>query len=182
MLEERLKSWICEHQPLMADLQRVRELDLPQCYIAAGYIRNYVWDILHGYERSDRHSDIDVVFFDPDNASRERDELLERKLRESTQNPMWSVKNQARMHIKNGDAPYRSTHDALSMWPETATAIGARLNPAGGIELVCPYGLEDLFALRVRRSPAFLKREYYLERVQRKQWAGQWPLLTIIED
>lgn len=62
MLEERLKSWIREHQPLMADLQQVRELDLPQCYIAAGYIRNYAWDILHGYDRSDRHSDIDVVF------------------------------------------------------------------------------------------------------------------------
>ncbi len=182
MLEERLKSWISEHRPLMADLQRVREMDLPQCYIAAGYIRNYAWDILHGYDRSDRHSDIDVVFFDPDDTSVERDELLEWRLREETHNSKWSVKNQARMHIKNGDGPYQSTADAMSMWPETATAIGARLSPAGEIELICPYGLEDLFALRVRRCPAFLKREYYLERVQRKQWAIQWPLLTIFED
>lgn len=182
MLEKKLESWIREHGQLMADLHRVRDLNLPQCYIAAGYIRNYVWDLLHGYGRTDRYGDIDVVYFDPDEASEERDERLEERLRRETSNPKWSVKNQARMHVHNGDEPYHSTYEALTMWPETATAVGASVNAVGEIELICPYGLEDLYALRVRRSPAFVKRDYYLERVWRKQWANEWPRLTIALD
>ncbi|EFU40259.1 hypothetical protein PVOR_23459 [Paenibacillus vortex V453] len=181
MLELRLKEYIREHKQLMDDLAIVRDLELSQCYIAAGYIRNYVWDILHGFERTDRHTDIDVVYFDPDDVSETRDIDLEQKLRAATKNPKWSVKNQARMHVKNGDEPYSSTHAALTQWPETATAIGARLNREGELELCCPYGLEDLFALKVRRCPNFHKRSYYLERVRKKQWKNQWARLTILE-
>lgn len=31
------------------------------------------------------------------------------------------VKNQARMHLRNGDRPYQSATDAMRYWPETAT-------------------------------------------------------------
>ncbi|MGG4091106.1 nucleotidyltransferase family protein [Paenibacillus lautus] len=182
MLEKRLEEYISQHQQLMTDLDIVRDLGLPQCYIAAGYIRNYVWDLLHGLEGTDRHTDIDVVYFDPEDVSEARDIRLEELLRTTTGNPKWSVKNQARMHVKNGDEPYHSTHDALAHWTETATAVGARLNAEGELELCCPYGLEDLFALRVRRCPNFHKRRYYLERVGKKQWKDQWPQLTISED
>ena len=182
MLEKRLNDYISQHQQLMTDLVIVRDLGLPQCYIAAGYIRNYVWDLLHGLEGTDRHTDIDVVYFDPEDVSEERDADLEQHLRISTGNQKWSVKNQARMHVKNGDEPYNSTHAALTYWPETATAVGARLNAEGELELCCPYGLEDLFALRVRRSPNFHKRSYYLERVGKKQWEDLWPQLTISDD
>lgn len=182
MLEQQLKEYIGQHKQLMTDLGMVRDLGLPQCYIAAGYIRNYVWDLLHGLEGTDRHTDIDVVYFDPSDVSEERDLRLEDGLRRLTGNPKWSVKNQARMHENNGDEPYNSTYDALSFWTETATAIGAQLNEAGEIVLCCPYGLEDLFALRVRRCPNFHKRNYYLQRVQKKRWKEQWPQLTIMED
>ncbi len=182
MLEERLKEYISQHKQLMTDLGSVRDLGLPQCYIAAGYIRNYVWDLLHGLEGTDRHTDIDVVYFDPEDVSEARDIRLEELLRTTTANLKWSVKNQARMHVKNGDEPYNSTYAALTYWPETATAVGARLNSEGGLELCCPHGLEDLFALRVRRSPNFHKRSYYLERVAKKQWKDQWPQLTISDD
>ncbi len=29
------------------------QLDLPQCYVAAGFVRNLVWDHLHGYASHD---------------------------------------------------------------------------------------------------------------------------------
>ncbi|MCT1399236.1 nucleotidyltransferase family protein [Paenibacillus sp. p3-SID867] len=181
-LKEQLKEYISQHKQLMTDLGSVRDLGLPQCYIAAGYIRNYVWDLLHGLEGTDRHTDIDVVYFDPEDVSVERDIRLEELLRTTTANPKWSVKNQARMHVKNGDEPYNSTQAALTYWPETATAVGARLNVEEELELCCPYGLGDLFALRVRRSPNFHKPSYYLERVAKKQWKDQWPQLTISDD
>ncbi|PJN56270.1 hypothetical protein PAEVO_29930 [Paenibacillus sp. GM2FR] len=84
MLEERLKEYISQHKQLMTDLGSVRDLGLPQCYIAAGYIRNYVWNLLHGLEGTDRHTDIDVVYFDPEDVSEERDADLEQHLRIST--------------------------------------------------------------------------------------------------
>nr|WP_246628297.1 nucleotidyltransferase family protein [Paenibacillus oenotherae] len=170
-----------KYDALMEDLRLVRELQLPQCYIAAGYIRNYIWDELHGYQRRERHNDIDVVYYDASEQSKERDEGLEQALIQATGNGKWSVKNQARMHIKSGDRPYRSTADALSRWPETATAVGARLNGNDSLELCCPHGLIDLFGMVVRRSPLFMDTTYYIGRVKGKGWQEQWPLLTIIE-
>ncbi|WP_374020500.1 nucleotidyltransferase family protein [Paenibacillus thiaminolyticus] len=181
MLEQRLLHYLHEHEELMADLRSVRDLQLPQCYISAGYIRNYIWDRLHGFEYRARHQDIDVVYYDLEDLSEQRDVALEQELIRRTGNEKWSVKNQARMHVRNGVAPYASTHDALSRWPETATAVGARLNGEERIELIHPHGLEDLFQMVVRRSPEFPDPAYYMARVNAKQWREQWPLLTIIE-
>ena len=49
MLETRLIQLLGEEEQIIKDLKLVRQLDLPQSYIAAGYIRNYVWDRLHSY-------------------------------------------------------------------------------------------------------------------------------------
>ncbi|WP_181150999.1 nucleotidyltransferase family protein [Paenibacillus sp. PCH8] len=46
--EERFVQAIMDHEELMHDLRRVRSLELSQCYIGAGYVRNYIWDLLHG--------------------------------------------------------------------------------------------------------------------------------------
>lgn len=180
-LEQRLTQYLTEHDTLMNDLRTVRRLELPQCYIAAGYIRNYVWDRLHGFGNREKHDDIDVVYYDADDVSEERDVRLERRLIEETGNRKWSVKNQARMHIRNQEAPYRSTADALGRWPETVTAIGAALDDERRIRYCAPYGFADLFGMTVRQSPLFADKAYYLERVRKKRWKSLWPLLTIVE-
>lgn len=182
MNEARLYELIEEHDSLLQDMRLVRELHLPQCYIAAGYIRNYVWDKLHGYPDRKLHDDIDVVYFDTENATEARDRDLERKLIKWTGNNKWSVKNQARMHLHDSVAPYASTYDALSHWPEVVTAIGACLNDDDQLESSCPYGLEDLFSLRVRRSPLFLDKQVYLNRIASKDWLHKWPLLSIVSE
>ncbi|MFB5191381.1 nucleotidyltransferase family protein [Alicyclobacillus fastidiosus] len=41
----------------------------------------------------------------------------ERSLRKLDSSVPWSVKNQARMHIKDGHVPYNSTADGLSNLP-----------------------------------------------------------------
>lgn len=179
-LEKRLECELRENAALMDDLRRVGDLGLPQCCIAAGYIRSYIWDLLHGYEPRGLHQDIDVVYFDPEQTNEERDVELERQLRSATGSGKWSVKNQARMHIRNGEAPYRSTLDAMSRWPETATAVGAGWDN-GRITLYAPYGLEDLYALRVRRSPLFHDQAYYVQRVRQKGWSALWPRLTVVD-
>lgn len=85
------------------------------------------------------------------------------------------------MHQRNGDAPYRSTEDALRFWPETATAVAVRLTDNHRIETIAPYGLEDLFELRLRPTPRFEseKRAIFLQRVAEKRWLERYPLLHI---
>ena len=103
----------------------------------------------------------------------------ERRLEQETGSSISSVKNQARMHTQNGDKPYKSIEDAISHWPETVTAVGIRLEDDNSISIVSPYGLEDLFEFRVRRSPLFKDVSYYKSRVTKKNWKEIWPKLDI---
>lgn len=168
------------HPDLHRILGLVEGLGLPDAWIGAGFVRNAVWDALHGRVPDPSHSgDVDVVFFDPENASQERDIALERRLRSLDPQVSWSVKNQARMHLRNGDRPYRDTKDGIAHWPETATAIAARLS-RGKVEVIAPLGVDDLLGLVLRPTPAFrLKMDVYRERLAAKAWLSRWPKLTV---
>ncbi|MFC4777769.1 nucleotidyltransferase family protein [Paenibacillus sp. GCM10023252] len=179
MLEEQLRELVIESPSTLYLLKAVRSLHLPQGYIAAGAIRSLVWDQLHGFPHRDFYEDIDVVYYNRADLSDETDLILEQQLMNRTGSSKWSVRNQARMHLRNGEQPYTSVEDAMSRWPETATAIGARVDDDGLIQLCAPLGLDDLFSLKVRQSPLFRDRQHYLERIAKKGWQEKWPLLTI---
>ncbi|WP_028592346.1 nucleotidyltransferase family protein [Paenibacillus massiliensis] len=175
---ERLLAWL-EDPQVYDDLRRVRELGLPQACIAAGYVRNRVWDKLHGYVSLTPLNDIDVIYFDPEQQSDERDEWLEQQLGRDQIHRNWSVKNQAHMHIRNGHAPYASVTDAMRYWPETATAVGIYLDQEDQLQIVAPFGLQDLMDLKVRKGPYFRSDTYFRQRVFDKQWLDTWPLLIV---
>jgi len=40
----------------------LRLLDLPECYIAAGFVRNLIWDSLHQKLEPTRLNDVDVIY------------------------------------------------------------------------------------------------------------------------
>ena len=102
----------------MAQLRAVRALALPDWCIAGGFVRNRVWDALTG-QTVPHHADTDVLFFDPADASEERERALERALAQAIPEAEWQVRNQARMHLRNGDAPYRDSAHAMTFWLET---------------------------------------------------------------
>ncbi|WP_114498238.1 nucleotidyltransferase family protein [Fontibacillus phaseoli] len=165
---------------MVADLKAVASLGLPQGCIAAGYFRNFVWDVMHGYaDRTPLH-DVDVLYFDPECLDEGMEKKLDARLKGLIPNRDWSVKNQARMHLKNGEPPYRSVEDAMLYWPETATAVGARLNEVGDIDIVAPFDLDDLLGLLVRQSPYFLDRSIFEHRIREKEWLRIWPQLTVV--
>ena len=172
---------------LAADRTRMRILDivaglgLPDCWVAAGYVRNAVWDHLHGYPVAPPRGDIDVVWHDRTAIDPAFDGVLEARLRARDATLDWSVKNQARMHLRNGDAPYVSATEAMRHWPETATAVGVRLSASGVIEVAAPFGLDDLFSLVVRPTPRFMadKRHLVQQRVDGKGWRSRWPGLSV---
>ena len=71
-----------ECQPLILSiLKQVEALSIDDCWVGAGLIRNAVWNHLHG--RSVElllDSDVDVVYWDPGNATPERDIAIEKHL------------------------------------------------------------------------------------------------------
>jgi hypothetical protein len=161
----------------------VADLGLPDAWIAAGFVRNAIWDALHGRAPQRITGDIDVIWFDADCTSVERDREIEAKLLASARHADWSVKNQARMHVRNGDAPYSCSTDAMRYWPETATAVAARRMPDGTCLIAAPFGLDDLLGGRIRPTPHFagIRRATFLGRVHGKQWLEKWPCLTLMQ-
>jgi hypothetical protein len=80
------------------------------------------------------------------------------------------------MHIDNDEPPYASTEDALRHWLETPTAVAVRLSPDDRVDVLAPWGLEDLFTMIVRPTPSGrAKRDVYRRRIAEKKWERLWP-------
>lgn len=162
---------------MMRVLESVRNLNLEDCWIGAGFVRNKVWDVLHGYPRTVMN-DVDVVYYSPHHCLKIDDKTYEKRLARIHPGINWSVKNQARMHIQNDHAPYKNCEDAIAHWPETATAVAVRLTDGIHLEVIAPYGLTDLFNLYLRCSP-LSSEQVFIKRMDDKQWMSKWPRLTL---
>lgn len=180
--EAKLIEMIRDDRYIMDLLKAVEQLHLPDCWIAAGLIRNKVWDVLHGVTTP--INDIDVVYYDPDDLTWEMEKRLENQLDLLMPYQPWSVKNQARMHNKNGFDPFLSSSDGVAHFTETPTAIAVRLND-GELEIMAPYGLDDLFHKIVKPTPYYQKGTSYYpiykKRMEEKQWDQVWKELKIEE-
>lgn len=166
----------------MSILHTVRELDLPDWWVAAGFVRSMVWDALFDKPSMTALPDIDVIYRDPGDATEATDKRLEAQLAVLGGDLPWSVKNQARMHIRNGDEPYASCAEAMANWPETATAIAIRLEMDGSLKLSAPLGIADLITGLIRPTPRFgSKLEIFRQRQARKDWLSIWPKLRFTE-
>lgn len=181
--DERLRDLVRQTPWLLRLLETVRDTGPAGAYVAAGTIRNAVWDMLHGRAVDPPTSDVDVIYFDL--AFGEVDWVT--RLSAASPRFTWDVANQAQVHewqsVHYGRAirPYASVAAALERWPETATAVAARLDAEGAIEVLAPFGLEDLFELRLRPSPKVLTPRAFQERVREKGWLSRWPELCVVE-
>jgi hypothetical protein len=164
----------------MEMLRLARRLGLPDWIIGAGFLRSLVWDRLCGFTARTPLNDIDIVFFDPTDTGREREDAAEAQLAAWHPDQVWSVRNMARMHIKNREVPYSSTEHAVSHWLETPTAVGIALDPDDSLRLVAPHGVSDLLAGRVRPTPNGQRKiEEYRARVAAKNWPARWPRVQV---
>ena len=59
-LEAQLRDLITRNPVRMHILRTVSDLDLPDSWVAAGFVRSLVWDHLHQREPSPLPEDIDV--------------------------------------------------------------------------------------------------------------------------
>jgi hypothetical protein len=171
----------------MSALSAVQTLQLESWCIGAGAVRTLVWDQLHGYSNTSALTDVDVVYFDANDLTPAAEQILQRQLLELCPDVPWEVTNQAAVHLWFADVlgypvqPLLSLEQAIASWPEFATAVGVTLNEKSQLEVIAPYGMDDLFAMIVRRNPARVSEKTYRQRIEQKQYAQRWPKVKVLD-
>ena len=169
---------IVARDPVALDqLRAARALALPDWCIAAGFVRNRVWDHLHGVWPPRPPADIDLIYFDATDLSKETEARHERRLETMMPGLPWQVRNQARMHVWKDLPPHADTVDSMRYWLETVTAVGVRLEPDDRLTVVAAErAVEDLLDLRCRPT-AFgaTRRDEYEARIAAKRWRALLP-------
>ncbi len=164
----------------MECLRAVRSLYLPDCFLGAGFLRNAIWDCLHNKAEMTSLNDIDVVYFDTEDISCKTEQELTAKLKVLVPSMNWEVRNQARMHVKHNDQPYRNTTDAISRWVEIPTCVGVKLDEEEQLVFTAPFGLTHNWDLNVEINPKRPMPDIFYQRIEEKGWLHIWPLLNII--
>ena len=181
-LEPALIALVRADAAVMAALAAVRAAGLPHGAIGAGFVRALVWDHLSGFAVRSTVEDIDVLYQDPADLDPARESEHEARLAHLLPGLPWSVRNQARMHRRNGDAPYRDLDDALRHWLETPTCVALTLGDGDAIAVTAPFGLADLFAMVIRPTPRGRERRAAFDgRVAAKGWLERWPAARLAE-
>jgi hypothetical protein len=182
--EEDIISLIREDNWMMTILNSAKSLNLPDWWICAGFVRSKIWDALHNKKTRTPMPDIDVIYFDLTNIDESEEKKYEEQLKILLPDIPWSVKNEARMHIVSKMRPYSSSMDAISKFPETATALGIKLDEHDNVILTAPWGISDVINLEVKPTPYFTETEdrvhFYEERVINKDWKSIWNKIMII--
>jgi uncharacterized protein len=94
------------------------------------------------------------------------------------------TRNQARVHLwferRFGSrfAPLTSTDEGLTRYAAKVHAVGVRLERDSTVDVVAPFGLDDLFAFVVRPNPSLANERSYSEKASRAK--ALWPQLTVL--
>jgi hypothetical protein len=94
------------------------------------------------------------------------------------------VRNQARVHLwfKNrfgvSYSPLRCADDALHRYASVVHAIGVRLEDDDRLDIVAPFGLDDLFAMVIRPNRTLDNAVSHTQKAARAQ--AIWSDVTVI--
>lgn len=188
-LEARLEDIVRATPTTFDVLRTVRELDLPDWMIFSGAVYQPVWNHLTGRPLDYGIKDYDVAYHDDSDTSYEAEDVVIQRVAAAFQPPLRElveVRNQARVHLwfekKFGaDEPYpplENTAAALKRFVATAFCVGVRLEKDDSLRVWAPFGLEDLFALRLRPNPLRVKGAGGWERTTGSAKA-RWPEISI---
>ena len=147
---------------VMHVLTTVRALALPDWRLVSGAIPQTAWNVLTGKPRGHGIKDWDIAYFDGHDLSWEAEDAVIRRVAAAFGDwpGMVEVRNQARVHLwfegRFGTpyAPLTCTDESLARYASIAHAVGVRLEHNDRLDIVAPFGLDDLFAMRLRPNRA----------------------------
>lgn len=168
-LAQRLEAIVRAAPSLMQVLTTARALDLPDWLLFSGAVYQRVLNHLTGRDPDYGLKDYDLGYFDPADISYEAEDVVIRQVAAAFEPPLRDlveVRNQARVHLwfegKFGEpySPLSCTAEAVSRFVSPLFAVGVRLEPDDRLTILAPFGLEDLFAMRLRPNPTRPIREF----------------------
>ncbi|TAJ71164.1 MAG: nucleotidyltransferase family protein [Phenylobacterium sp.] len=169
-------------------LRTLRELDLPDWLVFSGAVYQRVFNDLTGRPLDYGIRDYDVGYFDASDISYEAEDVVIKRVAAAFEPPlreMVEVRNQARVHVwfegHFGEpyAPLGSCAEALTRFVSPVFAVAVRLGADDAMTIQAPFGLDDLFAMRMRYNPG--RRSPNFDRVAERAKA-RWPELQVIPD
>ncbi|GMG81714.1 hypothetical protein LNKW23_09270 [Paralimibaculum aggregatum] len=183
-LAAALSDVVAASPGLAAALEAGRRLALPQWRIVSGAVYNQVWNHLTG--RPDLHGvrDIDLAYFDPDTRWEAEDAAIARARALFPETPPVEVRNQARVHLwyarrfGHPCPPLGSVEAGIARYASRAHCIGLRLEPDGKLDIHAPFGLADIFAMRLAPNPVAPNGPTHRAKAARQ--AALWPELTVL--
>jgi uncharacterized protein len=161
-LVRRLTEIVHAASSLMRVLRTTRTLGLPDWLVMSGAVYQRVLNHLTGRPPDYGVRDYDLGYFDAADLSYEAEDIVIRRVAAAFDQPlktMVEVRNQARVHVwfeaHFGEAytPLSSTAEALERFVCPMFAVGVRLDADDRLQIEAPFGLADLFALRLRPNP-----------------------------
>jgi hypothetical protein len=161
-LRERLTEILCATPPLMRVLTVARHLCLPDWIVFSGAVYQPVLNHLTDRQPDYGIKDYDLGYFDDSDLSYEAEDAVIRRVKAAFDEPLRStveVRNQARVHLwfegkfREPCGPLSCTAEALERFASATFADGVRLEPDDWLHIEAPFGLADLFALRLRPNP-----------------------------
>jgi hypothetical protein len=173
---------------LMEVLTRVRDLELPQWRVFSGAVYQAVWNAETGRDPAYGIKDYDVGYFDASDTSYEAEDVVIRRAAAALPAPLSElveVRNQARVHLwfegRFGEpyTPLSNADEALERFVAPAFAVAVRLEPDDSISWAAPFGLEDVFALRLRPNPRRGRARGWDKVIASAR--ARWPEIEVIE-
>lgn len=185
--ESRLGGIIRNDPDLMTVLTTVRGLGLNDWLLFSGAVYQAAWNDITGQAPGYGVKDFDVGYFDED-VSWEAEDAVIKRVADAFEEPLRSrveVRNQRRVsewfEAKFGEPypPIKDTAEALTRFVAPAFAVGVRLEDDDQITVVAPFGLDDVFDMRIRPNPHRQVAKDW-DRITAKA-LERWPELTVVE-
>lgn len=186
-LEGRLTAIVRRSEALMQVLETLRDIDLPDWLMFSGAVYQRVLNDLGGRPLDYGIKDYDVGYFDASDISYDAEDVVIRRVAEAFEPPLRElveVRNQARVHVwfegKFGEpyTPLTSSAEAIGRFVSPMFAVGVRLEADGRLGVVAPFGLEDLFARRLRSNPVRSESRNFARIAAAAK--ARWPEIEVI--
>ena len=182
----RFETIIRGDPDLMQLLASIRGVRLAQWRLVAGCLYQTVWNVLTGRDRGTGIKDYDLIYFDDSDLSWAAEDRVIRVVASATRGCVGpvEVRNQARVHLwfeaRFGTAypQLYSADEAIRRYASIVHAIGVRLEYDDRLDVVAPFGLDDLFSMVIRPNYALENAVSHMRKARRAQ--AIWPEIIVV--
>lgn len=181
-----LAGILAEIPHVMEILQCLKDQNLKDSWLVSGGIYQTVWNVMTGRPLKHGIKDYDVIYFDGSDLSYEAEDKVIRTIQTALPElgGLVEVRNQARVHLwyeQKFGRPYRPLDcamDSLTTYAARTHAVAARLDDECRMVIHAPFGLANLFAMRLVPNYCQPNPETYTEKAARMKVL--WPELDIV--